>query len=201
MTLADLHGSATVLERAVPFHGRVWNVVAETFELPGAGILTREFVDHPGAVAVLALDDADRVLLVRQYRHPIGTHEWELPAGLLDVPGEPELATAQRELFEEADMRAGRWHRLLGMHTSPGGMSEHITVFLARELTPVPARDRHERTAEEATMLIRWAPLDEVVAAVLSGDVENATLALGCLAAARARDAGWAPLGPVLAAR
>lgn len=189
--LSDLHDPAPVVDRTMLHRGRVWDLVSETFDLPGVGRLTREFIDHPGAVAVVALDEQERMLLIRQYRHPIGMHEWELPAGLLDVPGEPALVTAQRELFEEADLRASEWHRLLAMHNSPGGTSEHLTIFLARGMIEVPESQRHQRSEEEKVMLARWISLDEIVDAVLAGRMENATLGLGCLAAARLRDAGW----------
>lgn len=196
MTLRDRAEPAPVVARDRVFTGRVWNVVAETFDLPGAGRLTREFVDHPGAVAILALDEHDAVLVIEQYRHPIGTFEWELPAGLLDSAGEDELATARRELFEEADLRARTWHRLLGYHSSPGGISEHLTIFLARDLTVVPGPERYHRTGEEAVMTTRWVPLDDVLDAVLAGRVQNATLALGCFTAEHRRAGGWAELAP-----
>lgn len=198
MTLSDLHDPAPVRERVMVHRGRVWDVVAETFDLPGAGELTREYVDHPGAVAVLALDRLDRVLLIRQYRHPIGTHEWELPAGLLDVAGEGEDETARRELFEEADLYAASWHPLLTVHSSPGGISERLSIYLARDLAAVPESERHRRSEEEAVMLSRWVPLEDVVDAVLRGDVHNATLAVGSLAALRLRDRGWAGLPPLI---
>ena len=117
-----------------PFRGRVWDVVSEEVDLGEGGVVTRDFVDHTGAVAVLALDDDDRVVLVQQYRHPVGAFEWELPAGLLDVDGEPAHLTAARELLEEADLVAGEWHLLLDHYASPGGSSEALRVFLARRL-------------------------------------------------------------------
>lgn len=198
MNLAD-RPDPVPAEQSIPrFHGRVWDVVTETFDLPGVGRLSRDLVRHPGAVAVLALDEDDQVLLLQQYRHPIAAHDWELPAGLLDVPGESELGAARRELAEETDLRAARWHRLVGLHSSPGALSEHITIFLARQLDDIPPTERHERTDEEATMVRRWVGLDEVVQGVLDGRLENGILALGCLAAARLRDAGWQGLGPAL---
>ena len=144
-----------------PFAGRVWDVVTEEVDLGEGGVVTRDFVDHTGAVAVLALDDEDRVVLVQQYRHPVGAFEWELPAGLLDVDGEPAHLTAARELLEEADLVAGEWHLLLDHYASPGGSSEALRVFLARDLADVPDDERHERDAEELGMPVRRVPLDE----------------------------------------
>jgi ADP-ribose pyrophosphatase len=181
-----------VLSSTTSFPGRVWDVVTDEVDLGDGGVVTRDLVDHTGAVAVLALDEEDRVVLVQQYRHPVGAFEWELPAGLLDVDGEPPHVTAARELREEADLDAGEWHLLLDHYASPGGSSESIRVFLARNLTPVPAHERHERDAEELGMPVRRVPLDEVVHAVLSGDVHNGTLMVSVLAAARLRENGWA---------
>ncbi len=179
------------------FEGRVWDVVEETFELGAAGTLTREVVAHPGAVAILALDDRDQVLLIQQYRHPVGAFEWELPAGLLDVDGEPPHETAVRELHEEVDRTAATWHTLLDYVASPGGSNEAMRVYLARDLTMVPEEERHERTGEERGMPTRWASLEEVRDAVLSSRVHNPTLALGVLATLAARGRGWRDLRPV----
>ncbi len=200
-SLADRHDPAPVLLREPRFTGRVWDVVTETFDLPGVGELARDFVDHPGAVAVLAIDDQDRVLLIQQYRHPIGTYEWEIPAGLRDVDGESDLACAQRELGEEADLSAATWHELSRYAASPGGMNEHLTIYLARDLTPVPEDTRHTRTGEEAILVHRWVPLDEVVDAVLTGAVQNATVKIAVLTAAVLRGRGWQGLSSVESTR
>ncbi len=125
-------------------------------------------VEHPGAVAVLALDEHDRVLLIRQYRHPVGRLLWEIPAGLRDVPGEPLKKTAQRELLEEAGYLASDWHVLADVYTSPGISSERLRVFLATDLTHVPDAERdYVPDHEEAHLMIEWAPLDVVVVALL----------------------------------
>ena len=182
-------------ERA--FEGRVWDVVTEEVDLGEAGVVVRDFVDHTGAVAVLALDEQERVVLVQQYRHPVGAFEWELPAGLLDVDGEPAHLTAARELLEEADLVAGEWHLLLDHYATPGGSSEALRVFLARDLRDVPEADRHQRDGEELGMPLRRVPLDEVVEAVLAGHVHNGTLMVSVLAAARLRERGWAGLRSV----
>lgn len=193
--LRDELVETAVTESEVVFDGAVWDVRREAFELEGER-LVREVVDHPGAVAVLALDEDDRVLLIRQYRHPISAHEWEIPAGLLDIAGEDPLVAAQRELAEEADIVAEHWAVLVDYFSSPGGMNEALRVYLARGLSPVPEAERHEREGEEAHLIHRRVPLDEVVDAVLAGDLHNSTLVIAGLAAATMRDRGWSSLRP-----
>lgn len=173
MPLADVPGERPVLDSRVVHRGMIWDVVRETVELGDAGTVTREFVRHPGAVAVIALDADDAVLLLRQYRHPAGAELWEPPAGLLDVPGEDPVEAARRELAEEADLVAGSWWLLAEYLSTPGGSDEALRVYLARDLSPVPDTERHRRVAEEADMEAVWVPLDEAVAAVLAGRVRN----------------------------
>lgn len=179
--------------------GAVWDVRRETVDLGEAGEVVREYVDHPGAVAVLALRQdrgSDEVLLIQQYRHPIGAHEWELPAGLLDVTGEPPRTAAARELAEEADLRAEQWDLLADYVSSPGGMNEALRVYLARDLSDVPEGQRHDREHEEAGMPVRWVRLEDAAEAVLAGRVRNATVAIGVLSALTSRDRGWSTLRP-----
>ena len=190
--IADVPEHHRVLERRLIHRGRVWNVASERFEYGDAEIV-RELIDHPGAVAVLALDDDERVLLIRQYRHPIHARVWEIPAGLLDEPGEPALTAAKRELAEEADLAAERWNVLADFQNSPGGSDETIRVFLARGISTVPAFARHD---EEADIETRWVPLDDVVAAVLARRVQSPSLVIGALAAQAARARDWATLAP-----
>lgn len=178
--LADVRDPALLLRRETVFEGRVWNVRRDTVGF-GDGRLVREYVQHTGAVGVLALDDDDRVLLINQYRQPIGERDWELPAGLLDVPGEDPLLAAQRELAEEADLVAAHWSPLVEFHPSPGGSDELIRVYSARNLTPAP--HRHERTDEEAQIVVRWVPRREVLAAALDGRLRNGPLLIALLAA------------------
>lgn len=177
-------------------HGLVWDVVRDTVDLGDAGTVQREYVHHPGAVGMLALDEQERVLLVRQYRHPVGYDLWELPAGLLDMDGESPLQAARRELEEEADLRAGRWDTLIDWFNSPGGMDEAIRVYLARDLSEVPEEERFDREHEEAGMQVAWVPLDEARDAVLTGRLHNPTAVVGVLAACAARDRDWATLRP-----
>ena len=176
--------------------GMIWDVVRDTVDLGDAGTVRREYVRHPGAVSVVALDEQDRVLLLRQYRHPVGQELWEPPAGLLDVPGEPLQAAAARELAEEADLVAESWWTLVDYRSSPGGSDEALRVFLARDLRAVPEAERHTREAEEHGMPVRWVPLDEAVTAVLGGRLHNPSTVIGVLAAAAARARGWTDLRP-----
>jgi ADP-ribose pyrophosphatase len=177
-----------VRDRVERFRGGIFTVVTDTVELPDGSVVERDYVRHPGAVGVVPLDDGGRVLLVRQFRVPVGRELWELPAGLVDVEGEPAAETARRELAEEADLHAGRLDPLVDLHTSPGSSNELIRIFLARDLTPVPDGERHERHAEEATLIVSWFALDEAVAMALRGDITNAAAVTGVLAAARVRD-------------
>ncbi|MFC8731129.1 NUDIX domain-containing protein [Luteimicrobium sp. NPDC057192] len=193
----DVLAPRPVLRRELVHHGRIWDVVTDEVELGGGTVVSREVVDHPGAVAVVALDGDDRVLLLRQYRHPVGRELWEVPAGLLDVAGEPAEDAAARELGEEADLRAARWDVLTDYYTSPGGSSEALRVFLARDLSPVPDAERHVREDEERDIELRWVALDDAVAAVLTGAVHNPSAVVGVLAAHVARSAGWSTLRPV----
>jgi ADP-ribose pyrophosphatase len=181
----DIDVTRPVLARDVLAVGRIQSFVAETVDLGSAGVVVREFVDHPGAVGVIALDDAGRILLQRQYRHPVRAELFEPPAGLLDVVGEDPLAAAKRELVEEADLVAGDWRRLVSFFTTPGGCNERISVFLARDLSPA-MEEEFVREAEEANLVPAWVDLDEAADLVLRGALASPTAAIGILAAARA---------------
>ncbi|TFD91613.1 NUDIX domain-containing protein [Cryobacterium serini] len=176
----------------VAYNGAIWNVRRDSFAYNGASI-TREYIDHPGAVAVLALDEQDRVLVIKQYRQPTGLRGWELPAGLLDIAGENAVVGAQRELAEEADVVATEWALLTEFYTSPGGSNEAIRVYLARGVSAIAAFDR---THEEADIEPRWVSLDECVDAVMARRVSNPILIVGILAAQVARSRGWSTLAP-----
>ena len=177
--LADLPDPAPLTASELVFEGKVWDIRRDAFTFGGHEVV-REYVDHSGAVAVLAMDADGRVLLINQYRHPIGEREWELPAGLLDIPGEPPVRAAQRELAEEVDLAASEWTELLSFHTSPGGSNELLHVFVAEGLTATPTFARIE---EEAEIVVRWAPLREVVDAVIAGRLRNSILIIAVLAA------------------
>ena len=176
----------------VVFDGKVWDIRREVFRLDD-GPVTREFTDHTGAVAVLAMDERDRVLLIKQYRHPVRLRDWEIPAGLLDVTGEDPLLAAKRELAEEVDLVAEQWSLLCEFMTSPGGSNEVIRVYLARGVSEAP--EVFARTEEEAGIEVRWVALDEVVDAVLARDAQNSILSIAALAAHAGRSRGWQTLG------
>lgn len=193
---ADEPARLPVATSTVLHDGRVFDLVSEQVDLGEAGTVTREFLRHPGAVAVVALDEADRVLLIRQYRHAVRSYLWEVPAGLLDVPGEPLVDAARRELAEEADLTAGQWHTLVDYYTSPGASDEALRIFLARGLGEVPDGERYERTEEELGMQTAWVPLEKAVEAVLMGRVHNPSAVVGILAAHTARAEDWSALRP-----
>ncbi len=165
----------------VVFEGKIWDIKRESFDYNGS-TLVREFVAHPGAVAVIALNEANRVLLINQYRHPVREYLWEIPAGLLDMPGESKLEAAKRELLEETGYIAESWEHLIEFHTTPGGNNETIAIFLAREL-------RHqghdlELEGEETDMAVEWIPLGEALNSVLASDMRSPSAAVGIMAAA-----------------
>ncbi|MEU1589678.1 NUDIX hydrolase [Micromonospora sp. NPDC005710] len=192
--MSELEHRYEVRSREERYRGRIFDVVTEEVTMPGGGTGLRDLVRHVGAVAVVALDDAGQVVLIRQYRHPVGRHLWELPAGLMDVSGEELPAAALRELAEEADLTAGRVDVLVDLHSSPGFTNEIVRVFLARDLGDVPADERHERHDEEADLQVVRIDLDEAVAMVLAGEITNASAVAGLLAAARARDTDFTSL-------
>lgn len=191
--LLDDDRAVDVVSSEVAFRGAVWDIRRDRFAY-GDGEITREYVDHSGAVAVLALDEDGRVLLIKQYRHPIRARDWELPAGLLDIRGESPLIGAQRELAEEADVVARDWRLLSDFFTSPGGSNEAIRIYLARGLSESAAP--FERTEEELHIEKRWVPLEEVAAAVLGRSVGNSILSIAVLTAQASRAGGWVSLGP-----
>ena len=140
---------------------------------PQEGAFKRLVLEHPGSVVIVAVDDRERVLCLWQYRHPAGRRFVELPAGLLDVDGEDPLATARRELAEEAGLAASAWTSLGTMYSSPGISGEIQHYFLARGLRTA---DRGDFVAahEEAEMTVAWVPAAELFAAVLDGRLTDA---------------------------
>jgi ADP-ribose pyrophosphatase len=185
------------VSRELRYAGPIFSVHSDQVTMSSGRTAGRDVVTAKGAVGVVAIDDVDRVVLIKQYRHAVGARLWELPAGLRDVDGEGLVSGAARELAEEADLAAGRYDLLVDLHTSPGFTDEVIRIFLARDLSPVPDADRHERTDEEADLEITWVDLDEAVAMIFRGEITNAAAVGGLLATARARDEGWATLRPV----
>ncbi|GAA4829314.1 NUDIX domain-containing protein [Garicola koreensis] len=182
MDIYDSPAAQPVDESLTQHEDRIFTVVEEQFRFGAAQQpLRRAFMKHLGAVAVLPVDEQDRILLIRQYRHPVRMHLWEVPAGLLDVGGEPLLETAQRELREEADVQASTWHTLVDFYTSPGVSDEGIRVYLAQGLSAVPQAELHARDAEEAEIAPTWVPLAEAVSAVLRGEIHNPSAVVGIL--------------------
>jgi ADP-ribose pyrophosphatase len=177
--------------------GRKTSYRSDRVETPDGEEISREYLQHPGAVGVIALDDHDRIVLVRQYRHPVRHRLIEPPAGLLDNGDEDYLIGAQRELAEEVGLAAGDWRVLVDLFTSPGISSESLRVYLARGLSAAPLPDGFVPHAEEAHMDVVRASLDDLVQAVLEGRLHNPTLVSGVLAAwaARTRD-GFDDLRP-----
>lgn len=165
------------------FHGRVFDVVTDQVEMPDGEAVPRDYIKHIGAVGVVALDDENRVVLVGQYRHPVRTFLWELPAGLVDVAGEDPATTALRELTEEADLTAGRVEHLVDLHTTPGCSSEMIRLYLATELREVPVAHQHARHDEETEIEVRRLPLADAIAMIFRGEITNGPAVAGLLAA------------------
>ena len=182
----------------VLWEGKIVSVIEEEVALAeGKAPVIRQWVKHPGAVAVVALrgePGAEEILLERQYRHPVRAYLWEIPAGLLDIEGEDYLLAAQRELAEETDLQAAQWNVLVDYFNSPGGYNESLRIFLARDISATG--EIFERTDEESDMLAAWVNLDDALASVLAGRFHNPSTVVGVMAAHAARGRGWADLRP-----
>lgn len=186
------HDFETVESETI-YVGKIFALRADEVRMPGGDAARREVVEHYGAVAILALDDDDNIVMVYQYRHPVGRRLWELPAGLLDLGGEPPYVTAARELKEEAGLSAQNWRVLVDLVSTPGFSDEGVRVYLATGLSEVGRPDAHD---EEADLVVRWFPLDEAVRMVLSGEIVN-TIAVGGILAARVARGRFGALRPV----
>ncbi|MEH0108922.1 NUDIX hydrolase [Tersicoccus sp. MR15.9] len=195
--LEDVHGERFTRSSEVVFDGKIWDVRTEVFTLTEDGDpITREYVDHTGAVSIVALNDDWQILLIKQYRQPARMTMWEIPAGLLDVEGEDVQTAAARELAEEADLVAERWNVLVDFHNSPGSSSEVQRVYLARGLRPVPEEDRHQREDEEAEIEVGWFDVQDAVEAVLAGRLHSPSAVVAILATAAAQATGFDHLRP-----
>jgi len=195
--LRDAAQSWPVLSSAEQARGPIVTLRSDQVRMPDGDVVPRQVVQHPGAVAVVALNEAGQVLLIRQYRHPVGRLLWEVPAGLRDVAGEPLHATAVRELLEETGYAAADWHVLVDYFSSPGISTERIRVFLARELRQVPDEERsYVASHEEAQLVLRWVDLATAVDRFMVGDLHNGVTAVGILSAYAARCGGFTGLRP-----
>ncbi|HEV8018489.1 MAG TPA: NUDIX hydrolase [Steroidobacteraceae bacterium] len=164
--------------QTVHFSGRVIRVTTDEVVLPNGHRSLLEVVHHPGGAAVVALDDAQRVCLLRQYRYVAGGWLWELPAGKLE-PDEPPLATAQRELAEEAGVSARVWRSLGSCLSSPGVFTERLHLFLATGLTPASTAHEHAEVIE-----IHWLPFGQACRWAVDGTIADCKSALALLRAA-----------------
>ncbi|MHC0430494.1 NUDIX domain-containing protein [Streptomyces sp. O3] len=180
MTLRDTAEQWQVTASDTPFAGNKTSVRTDDVVMPDGTVVRRDYQVHPGSVAILALDDLGRALVLKQYRHPVRHKLWEIPAGLLDVPGENPLHAAQRELYEEAHVKAGDWRVLTDVFTTPGGCDEAVRIFLARDLSEAEG-ERFDVSEEEADMELARVPLDELVRGVLAGELHNNCLVVGVL--------------------
>jgi ADP-ribose pyrophosphatase len=178
------------------FAGKVLTLCTDRVRMSDGSVAVREVVSHPGAVGVVALDESHQLVLVNQYRHPVRARLDELPAGLLDVPGESALEAAQRELAEEAGLTAQQWHVLVDLYTSPGMSNEAIRLFLAQGLDSVTDDQRHAAEDEELTLTVRRVPLSEAMRRVTAGHITNAACVAGVLAAVLGESSGWRDLRP-----
>ncbi|MFJ2819313.1 NUDIX domain-containing protein [Streptomyces sp. NPDC087294] len=186
MTIEDIPEQWEIRATQTPFTGNKTAVRTDDVVMPDGTVVRRDYQVHPGSVAVLALDDADRVLLIRQYRHPVRHKLWEIPAGLLDVPGENPLHAAQRELYEEAHVKAEAWRVLTDVYTTPGGCDESVRIFLARNLSEADG-ERFAVEDEEADMEYARVEVAELVRGVLAGELHNNCLVVGVLSLVAAR--------------
>jgi ADP-ribose pyrophosphatase len=187
-------GSWPVASTEEQFRNWLISVRTDKVQLPDKDFAERTVVTHIGAVGILALDEQDRVLMIRQYRHPVARQLWEIPAGLRDVTGEALVDTARRELLEETGYAARDWHALVDSYASPGITSERIRIFLARGLAA--AESHYQREGEEKFLRTAWVPLAEAVQAALAGNLHNGATIQGVLAGYIASSAGYSGLRP-----
>ncbi|MFI8998142.1 NUDIX domain-containing protein [Streptomyces sp. NPDC053542] len=180
MAIKDTPEEWRITATATPFTGNKTSVRTDEVVMPDGSTVKRDYQVHPGSVAVLALDDEGKVLVLRQYRHPVRHKLWEIPAGLLDVPGENPLHAAQRELYEEAHVKAEDWRVLTDVYTTPGGCDEAVRIFLARDLSEAEG-ERFEVEEEEADMELARVPVADLARGVLAGELHNNCLVVGVL--------------------
>ena len=163
------------------YTGKVMAVRRDEVRMPAGGTAIREIMEHPGAVAIAALDADDRLVMIYQYRHALGRRLWEMPAGLLDAAGEDPVETARRELAEEVGLAAQEWSTLIDVSPSPGFSDESVRVYLATGLTDVGRPDLGADD-EEADLEIHRIPLADAMAMAMDGTLVNASCVAGVLA-------------------
>jgi len=180
LELQDTQEHYEVLETKLIHQGKIFDIIGDTVRLGDTNdIVYREYMTHKGAVAILAMNENGEIAMIKQYRHPIGFTEWEIPAGILDVNGETALDGAKRELMEEMDLIADKWNVLVDYLSSPGCTSEAMRVYLARNLTQTATKfDRHD---EEATMEVRWIPIHQAIQAVMNGQIQSPSAVAGLM--------------------
>jgi 8-oxo-dGTP pyrophosphatase MutT (NUDIX family) len=196
--IEDAAGSWPVVSADEQLRNWLISVRTDKVQMPDNHYAERTVVTHLGAVAVVALDDAQRVLMIRQYRHPVGYQLWEIPAGLRDTDGESLLGTAQRELTEETGYRAREWHTLIDYFSSPGYSTERLRIFLARDVE-LADDDHYHRKDEEKFIVADWVSLDEAVRLALAGKLHSGPAIAGVLAGYAASSEGFSGLRPASA--
>jgi len=167
------------------YRGRLLDVREDEVRLPDGGTSRREYVVHPGGAVMLAMPDAQSVIIERQYRYPLREHVYELPAGKFD-PGEDPLDTAKRELLEETGYRAREWRHLITMYPVVGYSNERVDLYLARDLEHV---GRALDAGEFLDVLV--VPLAEAIAWVRLGRIKDAKTIMGLLLAERIVRGEW----------
>ena len=211
MELRDENSSFPVEDHQLIYQGKVFDFVTDSVRLHAdEEAVQRDYLAHPGAVAIAAVrpvsgaDSSSReisdweILLVRQYRHPVRALLWEVPAGLLDHQGEDRLEAAKRELWEEANLEAKTWQVLVDFFTSPGGSSEHLRVFLAREVSAARGQ-RFGASEEERDMVTAWFTLKQARDALLAGKIHNPSAMAAILSVIESLRQGWQGLREVSA--
>jgi len=179
-----------IIDRQQLGHGAVSDFVNDDVRTPSGETIRRQYLTHPGAVAILALDAEDRVPVVDQYRHPVGMRLVEIPAGLLDAEGETWVDAAKRELAEEAELQADDWSVLVDLLATPGACQETLRVYLATGLSATGRPDGFAVEGEEAHMSVHWVPFADLVEGVYGGRLSSPGLVVGVLALAAARATG-----------
>lgn len=188
--LRDEPHSFPVRSSVPRFTGKVWSIRSDEVEFTDQ-IAVRDIQVHPGAVAIVALNHHGEIYLIRQYRHPVASYLFETPAGLLDKPDEDPLAAAKRELMEEAGLIAADWKVLVDLANSPGGSSEILRFYLAREISSAPGGRLVTGEAEEAELPGAWVPLSRAVELVLAGKFLSPNAVVGILATKAAHELHW----------